>query len=61
MNVGLEDKAYVASNGAASDIAAPADFACAARGDDAELLHERLGHFSMARINSARGINMMSN
>ena len=43
------------------DITTPADFACAAKGDDAELLHERLGHFSMARINSALGTNMMSN
>ena len=56
VNVELEDEAY-----AAKDIATPADFACVARGDDAELLHERLGHFSMAHINSALGGNLMSN
>ena len=45
----------------ASDSTVHADFACAATGDDAELLHERLGHFSKARINSALGTNMLSN
>ena len=46
---------------AASDAATSANFACVAKGDDAELLHERLGHFWMARINSALGTNMKSN
>ena len=58
INEQLEAKAYIASYVNAN---AYANFACAAKGDDAELLHERLGHCSMARINSALGNNMMSN
>ena len=43
VNVRSGDNAYVA----ASDPTDRADFACAATGDDAELLHERLGYFSI--------------